>query len=82
MLEDPRTSSLAHHMAHFSQATLPFMPQTDGDAATEVSETVEERGVVPRAPVRRAVKITVFHSNREALASALDEDASPCLSPP
>ena len=23
---------------------------------------VEERGVVPRAPVRRAVKITVFHS--------------------
>ena len=46
---------------------------------------VEERGVVPRALVRRAVKdlnlITVFHSNREALASALDEDASRACPP-
>ena len=33
--------------------------------------TVEERGVRPRAPVRRAVKITVSHSvDREELVEA------------
>ena len=49
MLEDPRTSSLPHHMAHFTQAALGFMPQTDGDADTEVSETdTEEEWAAPR----------------------------------
>ena len=49
MLEDPRTSSLPHHMAHFTQAALGFMPQTDGDADTEASESgTEEEMAAPR----------------------------------